>query len=64
MSAASEPRRFGFLLVPKFAVMAFTSAVEPLRAADLLSGRKLYARRPAASSRSVTPRPRAPSSSA
>ena len=39
---ASVPRTFGFLLVPKFAMLAFTSAVEPLRAANLLSGRELY----------------------
>ena len=32
MSAAREPRRFGCLLVPKFAMLAFTSALEPLRA--------------------------------
>ncbi len=32
MSAAPEPRRLGFLLVPKFAMLAFTSALEPLRA--------------------------------
>ncbi len=36
------PQTFGFLLIPKFAMMAFTSAVEPLRAANLLSGRRLY----------------------
>jgi transcriptional regulator GlxA family with amidase domain len=42
MKLADDPRTFGFLLVPKFAMMAFTSAVEPLRAANLLSGRRLY----------------------
>lgn len=36
------PRTFGFFLVPGFAMLAFTSAVEPLRAANLLSGRELY----------------------
>ncbi len=42
MNPADAPRTFGFLLVPKFAMMAFTAAVEPLRAANLLSGRELY----------------------
>ena len=42
MTAAQDPQIFGFLLVPKFAMMAFTSAVEPLRAANLLSGKELY----------------------
>jgi transcriptional regulator GlxA family with amidase domain len=35
-------RNFGFFLVPRFAMLAFTSALEPLRAANLLSGRELY----------------------
>ncbi len=42
MTAAPGPQIYGFLLVPKFAMMAFTSAVEPLRAANLLSGKELY----------------------
>ncbi|MFQ5773748.1 MAG: GlxA family transcriptional regulator [Kiloniellaceae bacterium] len=42
MSAEDAPQTFGFLLVPKFAMLAFTAAVEPLRAANLLSGRRLY----------------------
>jgi len=33
---------YGFFLVPRFAMMGFTSAVEPLRAANRLSGRPLY----------------------
>ena len=37
-----EPKVFGFCLLPKFAMLAFTAAVEPLRAANLLSGRTLY----------------------
>jgi transcriptional regulator GlxA family with amidase domain len=37
-----EPRSFGFLLLPNFAMMAFTAAIEPLRAANLLSGKRLY----------------------
>ncbi len=42
MTAADGPQIFVFLLMPKFAMMAFTSAVEPLRAANLLSGKELY----------------------
>ncbi len=36
------PETIGFLLVPKFSMMAFTSTVEPLRAANRMSGRDLY----------------------
>jgi transcriptional regulator GlxA family with amidase domain len=32
----------GFLLVPGFALMSYAAAVEPLRAANLISGRPLY----------------------
>jgi len=32
----------GFLLVPGFALMSYAAAIEPLRAANLLSGRELY----------------------
>ena len=32
----------GFLLVPGFALMSYAAAVEPLRAANLLSGKELY----------------------
>lgn len=32
----------GFILVPGFALMCFASAVEPLRAVNLLAGRELY----------------------
>jgi transcriptional regulator GlxA family with amidase domain len=42
MGASDGPQTFGFLPVPKFAMLAFTAAVEPLRAANLLSGRRLY----------------------
>jgi len=42
MDRPAAPRTFGFFLVPKFAMLAFTSAVEPLRAANLLSGQELY----------------------
>ena len=33
---------FGFLLVPKFSMMAFVSALEPLRVANRLAQRQLY----------------------
>jgi len=36
------PRRFGFLLVPEFTLLAYSAAVEPLRMANRLSGRRLY----------------------
>lgn len=39
---AAGSKTFGFLLLPRFAMLAFTAAVEPLRAANLLSGRTLY----------------------
>jgi transcriptional regulator GlxA family with amidase domain len=37
-----EPQRIGFLLLANFSLIAFTSAVEPLRIANRLSGRPLY----------------------
>jgi transcriptional regulator GlxA family with amidase domain len=37
-----RPRRVGFLLIPGFALMSYASAVEPLRAANVLTGRNLY----------------------
>lgn len=37
------PEPIGFLLVPKFSAMAFFSAVEPLRVANRLAGRALFA---------------------
>ena len=40
---APAPRRYGFLLLPGFPLMSYASAVEPLRAANHLSGRQLYA---------------------
>ncbi|MFB2550222.1 GlxA family transcriptional regulator [Ensifer soli] len=44
MSNASQApsQTFGFILVPGFALMSYASAVEPLRAANLLAGRDLY----------------------
>ena len=35
-------QRIGFLLVPNFALMSYASAVEPLRAANLIAGVELY----------------------
>ncbi len=40
--ADPETRTFGFLLLPKFSLLAFTSAVEPLRSANRLTGQPLY----------------------
>ncbi|MBT5265198.1 MAG: GlxA family transcriptional regulator [Rhodospirillaceae bacterium] len=36
------PLQVDFVLVPEFSLMAFTSAVEPLRSANRMSGRLLY----------------------
>ena len=36
------PQRIGFVIVPRFSMIALTSAVEPLRIANRLSGRELY----------------------
>jgi AraC family carnitine catabolism transcriptional activator len=36
------PERVGFLLLPRFSMMAFFSAVEPLRIANRVSGRPLF----------------------
>ncbi len=38
----TRPHRFGFLLIDDFALMSFASAVEPLRAANILTGKTLY----------------------
>ena len=37
-----SPQTVGFLLVPGFALMSYAAAIEPLRAANLLSGKELY----------------------
>ena len=37
-----EPETIGFLLAPKYSMMAFVSALEPLRVANRLGGRELY----------------------
>jgi len=36
------PKRIGFLLIPQFSMMAFSAAVEPLRAANRLSDKPAY----------------------
>ncbi len=41
-SSRELPERVGFLIVPRFSMMAFFSAVEPLRIVNRLSGRGLY----------------------
>jgi len=40
--AQSSPQTVGFLLVPGFALMSYAAAMEPLRAANLISGQELY----------------------
>ena len=37
-----KPRIIGFLLIPEFGLLSYASAIEPLRAANELSGRTLY----------------------
>jgi transcriptional regulator GlxA family with amidase domain len=37
-----KPQSFGFLLIPKFAMLAFTAALEPLRGVNLVTGSQLY----------------------
>lgn len=39
---SEDPKIVGFLLVPGFALMSYAAAIEPLRAANLLSGTTLY----------------------
>ncbi|WP_169054056.1 GlxA family transcriptional regulator [Nitratireductor sp. XY-223] len=39
----NKPFRVGFLLIDGFALMSYSAAVEPLRAANLLADRELYA---------------------
>jgi transcriptional regulator GlxA family with amidase domain len=42
LGAVDEPVKLAFFLVPQFSLMAFSSAIEPLRAANRLSGRSRY----------------------
>jgi transcriptional regulator GlxA family with amidase domain len=37
-----QPLNYGFVLLPNFSLIAFSSAIEPLRMANLISGRELY----------------------
>ncbi len=39
---AKLPQQIAFLLVPNFSMIAFTSAVEPMRLANRVSGKELY----------------------
>ncbi|WP_304526580.1 GlxA family transcriptional regulator [Halomonas sp. I5-271120] len=41
-SSAQSPESIGFLLLPRFAMVAFFSAIEPLRIANRISGRPLF----------------------
>jgi transcriptional regulator GlxA family with amidase domain len=44
LSVRDRPQasRIGFLLIPEFALMSYASAIEPLRAANVLTGKSLY----------------------
>ena len=41
--ATGEPLRLAFLLVPQFPLLPFSAAIEPLRGANRLSDRAVYA---------------------
>ncbi|WP_233433156.1 GlxA family transcriptional regulator [Thalassospira povalilytica] len=41
-TAFPAPQHIGFFLLPDFALMSYASAIEPLRAANLLAGRPVY----------------------
>ena len=41
-NSAKPPAHVGFLLIPEFAMLPYVSVIEPLRAANRLSGRPLY----------------------
>jgi transcriptional regulator GlxA family with amidase domain len=41
-SPPQSTRQIGFLLIPNFSLLSYASTIEPLRAANRLSGRKLY----------------------
>lgn len=42
LGSSEKPMRFGFYLVPQFTMLAFSSALEPLRMANQISGESLY----------------------
>lgn len=41
-NSRNRQRNYGFLLAPDFSMMCFSSAIEPLRAANRLAGEELY----------------------
>ncbi len=41
-SKSAGPLRVGFLLIPNFSMLAFASAIEPLRAANRMAGEQLF----------------------
>jgi len=43
MEIAGKTRHIGFLLMPNFSLIAFSSAIEPLRMANWIAGTELYA---------------------
>lgn len=42
LDGETQTRDFHFLLLPRFTMLAFTAAIEPLRIANQLTGRCLY----------------------
>lgn len=42
LTPTAGPLRFGFLLLPGYSLIAFSSAIEPLRMANWVTGRELY----------------------
>ncbi len=38
----ATPQSIGFLLIPQFSMMAFTTSIEPIRAANRMAGKTLY----------------------
>jgi len=42
VAAEAEPRRFVFLLLDRFTMLSFASAIEPLRIANRMAGQRLY----------------------
>jgi len=42
MNSSAAPIEIGFLLTPELAMLAFSSAIEPYRAANITSGKELY----------------------
>ncbi|MEK9729574.1 MAG: GlxA family transcriptional regulator, partial [Alphaproteobacteria bacterium] len=41
-SKSAGPLNVGFLLIPNFSMLAFASAIEPLRAANRMAGEELF----------------------